>query len=239
MATNNPPSPSRKVPSFMSSTANSSSKTSRSPSDRTKLNLPVQKTPPKTPTRSVTKSPTGVSRTGSTPNNPSRPPSFRSVAKKEVAIPRAVEMTKWDRLLNLIPKDCEVFPRPKAEKPSKKEDLWALMDKGYHDVPDEPPKVWHILTTMLSYKIRELREKWEVDCPDGLFWVTFKGRKIDPVTKDGKWMVRAKIRKSEKWMHAFLIKNPPTIERDYSLKPTDEVVWAVGDYDYWDVLPDW
>ena len=227
------------TPSFMSSTANSNSKTSRSTPDRTKPTPPVQKNPPRTPTRSVTKSPTTGYRPASVPNISSRPPSIQSGAKKEVPVPRPVEITKWDRLMKLIPKDCEVYPRPKAEKPSKKEDLWALMDKGYHDVPDEPPKVWHILTTMLSYKIKELREKWEVDCPDGLFWVTFKGRKIDPETKDGKWMVRAKIRKSDKWMHAFLIKNPPTIERDYSLKPTDEVVWAVGGYDYWDVLPDW
>ena len=148
-------------------------------------------------------------------------------------------LTKFERLMAQIPADCEVFPRPKAEEPAKKEDLWSLMEKGYHDVPDEPPKTWHILETMLNYKIKELREKWEVDCPDGLFWVTFKGRQIDPITKDGKWMVRAKIRNSNKWMHAFLIKNPPEEQRDYTLKPTDEVVWAIGDYDFWDVLPDW
>ena len=139
-----------------------------------------------------------------------------------------------------VSKDCLVYPSPKKDKPTTREELISLEQKGYYKMDDSvQDDQWHIITVILNYRMDELNEKWEVECPDGLFWVTFREKDIEPGTKFGKYLVRAKICKSDKWLHAYLIHKHPLVGRDMKLTVTDEVVWAIGEYDFWDELPEW
>lgn len=235
----------KKIPSFMRGTANSNSKTDRpstTSSDRKRVTSQSQRvsyqprTPvPKSPAHKIDRS---ISSDVTSKPLPIPSSTKRSTVKTGDSV-KPVE-TKWERLMKKIPKDCAVYPSPKREKPATREEFEILQNKGYYKIDDSvQDDGWHIITVMLYYNMEELNKKWEVECSDGLFWVTFKDRDIEPGSKYGKWLVRAKIRNSDKWLHAYLIHNPPLVARDMSVTVTDEVVWAIGDYDYWDELPEW
>ncbi|KAI6659968.1 hypothetical protein LOD99_14308 [Oopsacas minuta] len=238
----------KSIPSFMRGTANSSSKIARTTTERKRNTSQPQKVSsqartsyPKSPARTQERATTVVSKTG--PTSPST--TTRQSVSQRVGATKRVESSnpvdaKWERLMKLVPKkDCAVYPSPKKEKPTTSEEFEELERKGYYNVKDTKHEEWHIITVMLNYRMDELNEKWEVECPDGVFWVTFKDRDVDPVTKNGKWLVRAKIYNSDKWLHAYLIHKDPIVARDLSLTVTDEVVWAIGEYNFWDELPEW
>ena len=232
--------PVNNIPSFMRGTANSARKTERVANEKKR----VSNQPPRTsyqPRTPAQKSP--AHKIGRSSDVIPKPFSVSSSTRRETGKKgdsvRTVE-TKWERLMKKVPKDCAVYPSPKREKPATREEFEILQNKGYYKIDDSvQDDGWHIITVMLYYNMEELNKKWEVECPDGLFWVTFKDRDIEPGSKYGKWLVRAKIRNSDRWLHAYLIHNPPLVARDMSVTVTDEVVWAIGDYDYWDELPEW
>ena len=236
----------KKIPSYMRGTATS---TNRVTPEKKKLPTQSQRnsdqprmSAQKSPARKMTKSSDVISKPLYTPSPSSssnkRTTSQTGVSKKGESIKPV--LTKWERLMKKIPKDCPVYPSPKKEKPTTRDELISLEQKGYYKMDDSvQDDQWHIITVILNYNMDELIEKWEVECPDGLFWVTFKDKDIESGTKFGKYLVRAKICNSDKWLHAYLIHKRPLVARDLKLTITDEVVWAIGEYDFWDELPEW
>ena len=250
MATNET-TPVKKVPSYMRGTATSSNRVTpekkKLPTQPLRTSYQPRMSVPKSPARKMAKGSDVISKPLYTPS-PSSSSSFSSSNKRTTSQTGASRkggsvkpvLTKWERLMEKVPKDCLVYPSPKKDKPTTREELISLEQKGYYKMDDSvQDDQWHIITVILNYRMDELNEKWEVECPDGLFWVTFREKDIEPGTKFGKYLVRAKICKSDKWLHAYLIHKHPLVGRDMKLTVTDEVVWAIGEYDFWDELPEW